>query len=188
MNVAIRYYQLTAMIQRLKPRTILEVGTWRGDRAIQMVRASGNMARYIGFDMFEDATGATDKDEHNVKKHYTLDQVEGRLREAGLVAELIRGDSNTTIPKYVREHGEGWLDFAFIDGGHSLTTMRSDWAHVKKMLKPGGVAVLDDYYRFTSEDEGPGCNKVIDKDNPVILPIMDKMKSGREIRLAVVTL
>ena len=183
MIFAYRYLHLTTLIQEHKPRTILEVGTWNGERAIQMVRASGNMARYIGFDLFEDATEATDKEEDNSKKHYSLEQVESRLRESGLDAELVKGNTRATLPAYVKEHGGGWLDFAFIDGGHSLTTIRSDWAMVKKLLKPGGVAVFDDYYSVNPEKRG-GCNAVVEKLDPKVLPLSDFLKDGTKVHLA----
>lgn len=189
MNNAVRYMQLTALIQKLRPQVVLEVGTWRGDRAVQMVRASGNVARYVGFDLFEDATEDTDKEENNVKKHFTEQQVESRLREAGLEYELVKGNTRTTLPAYVKAHPEPFVDFALIDGGHSITTIRSDWAHVKKLLKPAATVVFDDWYEQVPADSSfAGCNPVIEKLSPMLLPLMDVQKNGTTIQMAVVRL
>ena len=182
MILAYRYLHLTQMIQELKPRVILEVGTYAGERAIQMVRASGNQARYIGFDLFSQATAETDEEEGNAKKdRFTREQVEARLMEAGLDCELIQGNTRTTLPDYVKGK-EPFVDFAFIDGGHSLTTIRSDWAAVRKILKPDGVAVFDDYYTVDPKKRG-GCGPVVAKLDHRVLPIPDIMKDGTKVHV-----
>ena len=63
-----RYKQLADLIRFYKPKTILETGTWNGGRAIEMALASfdnNDEVHYIGYDLFEDATTGTDKEEFN---------------------------------------------------------------------------------------------------------------------------
>jgi predicted O-methyltransferase YrrM len=181
----LRYLHLTHLIQRHKPLTIMEVGTQSGGRAIQMFRASGNAAKYIGFDLFELATDDTDKEENNGKKRFSEQQVEARLRESGVDYELVKGNTRTTLPAYQKAHPGAWLDFAFIDGGHSVTTIRSDWAMVKKMMKPGGIVVFDDWYSGDTKGQS-GCAPIVEKLDHSILPLSDHMSTGIQINLAMV--
>ena len=53
-----RYEQLADLIRHYKPKSILEVGTWNGGRAIEMALAAfetQDSITYYGFDLFEDA-------------------------------------------------------------------------------------------------------------------------------------
>ena len=73
-----RYDQLLALVQHYMPRVILETGTWNGDRAVQMAQVAfgkWDHVVYHGYDLFEDATSATDAAEHNIKKHYSLEEI-----------------------------------------------------------------------------------------------------------------
>jgi len=79
-----RYRQLADLIRFYKPTTILETGTWNGGRAIEMALASfdnNDKVHYIGYDLFEDATTQTDKEEFNAKPHNTKAAVVKRLDE-----------------------------------------------------------------------------------------------------------
>ena len=79
-----RYKQLADTIRFYKPKTILETGTWNGGRAIEMALAAFDNRRclhYIGYDLFEDATTALDKEEFNAKPHNTKKAVEKRFDE-----------------------------------------------------------------------------------------------------------
>ena len=51
-------------------------------------------------------------------------------------------------------------DFVFIDGGHSVETITSDWLWVSRIINPGAVVVFDDYYK--PEREGFGCNRIVE--------------------------
>jgi predicted O-methyltransferase YrrM len=160
-----RYGQLINIIDDIKPATILEVGTWGGDRAIQMAEAAlkhQQQVTYYGFDLFEDATAETDSAELNVKAHFTVDQVIAKLRafqeKVGLdrfQAHLFKGNTRETLPTVMApEHGVE-IDFAFIDGGHSIETMRSDIEAVARAK----VVVVDDYYKPDDQGRCPDTSK-----------------------------
>jgi len=79
-----RYTQLIPIIEKLKPATIVEIGTWNGQRAIMMATEAlkhQDKVHYTGFDLFEDATDETDERELNVKKHCSIAAVRGRLED-----------------------------------------------------------------------------------------------------------
>ena len=79
-----RYEKLADLIRFYKPKTLVEVGTWNGGRAIEMALAAFTNTdefTYIGYDLFEDADEFTDQKELNTKPHNLYKAVEKRLNE-----------------------------------------------------------------------------------------------------------
>ena len=186
-----RYTQIIELIRKYQPLKLLEVGTWRGQRAEEMILEAMKhhaSVTYLGFDLFEDATEETDAKEFNVKKHYEKDVVRNYLRQKFPVCDiqLVRGNTNETLKGF-----KGEYDFAFIDGGHSIETIQNDGdntAHIP-------IRVFDDYY---IEDEigcpditKVGCNQYIEslksKYKIEILPDADPIKQGGKTQLVLVT-
>lgn len=169
-----RYNQLLSLIDQTKPRTIFEFGTWNGDRAIQMIQAAqkhNKDVQYAGVDLFEDATAETDEAEANVKPHFAVQEVYDKIKAATGLADdrlcLIKANSRDLKDPVV-------ADFVHIDGGHSLETIRSDFA----LAKGSKVIVLDDYY--TKDENGQcldttkvGCNQLIQEIKGAILGAKD---------------
>lgn len=190
-NVPKRYDLILPLIARTKPQTIVEVGTWSGDRAMQFaIEALKHQEKvhYIGYDLFEDATPETDAEELNVKKHFSVDQVNERLRrfrakhraQHRFTWELIKGNTRQTLkPQSV--------DFAYIDGGHSVETIQSDY----NALQGSKVIVFDDYYLPDDEGNLPdverfGANKIVDQlDAQVMQNVGDRVKEGGYVTIAV---
>ena len=147
-----RYDELIALAAKKKPAVLIEIGAHRGARA-KLLKV--HCQQYFGFDLWESGNDETDKRESNGKGRSTRAQAEQAL--AGAKFELIAGDTRETLPAFC-ERGIN-VDFAFIDGGHSVETIASDWVCVRKMLAPGAVVVFDDYYE--PERAGFGCNKIV---------------------------
>src|SRR3989344_6065221 len=56
-----RYSQLSDVIREIRPKTIMEIGTWSGKRAEAMIQLAQSLCpdeeiSYFGFDLFEDLT------------------------------------------------------------------------------------------------------------------------------------
>lgn len=186
-----RYNQLIPLIQKHKPKYLIEVGTWNGLRAIMMAQEAIKhqpQVTYIGYDLFENITPEIDARELNVKAHASIKEVSDRLNEfadktPGFFFQLHQGDTRETL------HGKSPLilkeALVFIDGGHSLETIAGDYA----ALKDAKVVVLDDYYVLDEQNRRPdiekyGCNKLIDTmDNALILPGNDLVKDGGYVHM-----
>ena len=183
-----RYTQLIQIARELNPRVILEVGTWRGDRALGMLHACPK-ARYVGFDLFGAATDETDKVEFNVKAHYPVQAIAAKL--ADFDAELIVGNTRQTLPEYVKGK-EPFVDLAFIDGGHSVETIRSDWGNVEKIMLLGSLVVFDDFYSNLPVERINivGCNRVLEAlERPYkLLPAKDWVVGGGLVQMATIEL
>jgi len=182
-------------IRAKKPRTIVEVGTWNGLRALEMLRCARQYSRsvsYVGYDLFEGATAETDAAEFNVKPHCTKDSVDALFRDfrrsiSGVKHTLIEGNTRDTL------HGKDALAglkrpiMAFIDGGHSVETIRGDYL----ALKGADVLVFDDFY--TKDDKGLcpdttkfGCNKIFTEASlEGVMAGADPVRGGGLVALAI---
>jgi predicted O-methyltransferase YrrM len=164
-----RYRVLLQEIRARRARTLLEIGVYRGIRAREMIEAALLHARpqdvrYIGFDLFEDLSDDLCVREFS-KKPFTQLQIEQILGATGARIELHRGFSQETLPPFVetcRRDGTA-IDLAFIDGGHAIATIRSDWENVEKIMGPRTVVLFDDYYMNDDpEVSDVGCRSLID--------------------------
>ena len=150
---SLRYNHLTEIIRRIKPQRILEIGTYKGKHARQMIEEALHYGsvEYYGFDLFE----RPPLEEHASRKvPPPMEKVQGKLEKTGAKIFLYKGNTRATL-------GEAKLplmDFIFIDGGHSVETVRSDWKHCEGLMHERTVAVFDDYWN--SGDAG--CKQIID--------------------------
>lgn len=167
-----RYSHLTERVLLLQPKTILEVGTWRGVRARELLRACPT-ANYYGFDLFEDATCETDAAEMNVKPHATVAEVEALLQ--GYNVTLVRGNTRRTLPAWDAPEP---IEFAWIDGGHSVDTIASDWAAVQRALAPDAEVWFDDYYTGGPDTRAWGCNRIVEGLRHQVHPVRDRVADG----------
>lgn len=165
-----RYKQLLEIVRDTKPKHIIEMGTWNGKRAIEMMAVSN--CYYTGFDLFEEADKDTDLKEFNVKPHNSMVDVAKTIEMAGFSKFcLIRGNSNETLPKYFN-NGCDPFDFAFIDGGHSVDTIENDFRWISDNIDKGGTIIMDDWYE--PELPGLGCNFI----DGEVLPSTDRTSKG----------
>lgn len=171
-----RYEQLLAAVREKQPRAILEVGTWNGVRAQQMLNLCP-AAKYYGFDLFEDATPATDAEEMNVKPHHYLERVAMRLE--GWDAQLVKGNTRETLAAFNEP-----VDFVWLDGGHSVETIRSDWENIRRVLAPDAWVFFDDYYTGPQIDTARfGCNEIVRDLRHEILPVADPVMGGGSVQM-----
>ena len=136
---------------------IIEVGTWNGSRAVQMAEAAFatglKTVTYQGFDTFDE--GNDRQHEGHTKPHASHNFVRQRLecyreyaRQKGLTFNfcLTMGNSLDTLHSTPAIEGS----FAYIDGGHSLETVASDY----EALKHIPYIVFDDLL-VEPEDNAP---------------------------------
>ena len=164
-----RYRNLFKTIYNEKCTRIVEIGVFNGLRACQMINtakisSTSNEIEYYGFDLFEELTAEELKKEFS-KQPLSQNQVLSRIEKAtGVTPKIYKGYSQETLPKFVNEmKGKNAPDFIFIDGGHAIETITSDWDNMRKLMKKETTVIFDDYY-FNDEPEmeGFGCQKLVD--------------------------
>jgi hypothetical protein len=198
-----RYRQLADLVRTYGSDTIVEVGTWNGGRAIEMALASfetKDKLHYIGFDLFENATEELDQLEFNGKPHNKLTAVSVRLqqfadkmKEQGkkFTYKLHKGDSKKTLVKYKKAISKA--NFAYIDGGHSDATVKSDYEN----LKHCDVIVFNNYFTKDIDDNivdetQQSINRLVHsfedpnrKGRCIVLPSQDRVREGGISHLAI---
>jgi len=186
-----RYETLINEVAKRQPKTILEVGTHMGNSAIAMVnkaREYNDDVFYYGFDIFDWANKDFMKQEFNGKVPPTLSRVRKRLKKENITHKLTIGNTTNTLPKFSPDR---YIDFVFIDGGHSLETIESDWNNIKYFMDDETVVIFDDYYENRID---VGCKNLIDKleqEGDYKVKILDPLeiveKNNINLRLAKVT-
>lgn len=189
-HAPVRYNHLVEMVGFYKPQTLLETGTWNGDRAVQLclaaLQANPGDIRYVGYDLFEDGNKELDQVEFNAKPNTAMEKVAhklDRLKELHprFDYSLHKGDTRE-IMKHHR------VDFAYLDGGHSIDTAANDF----KNVKGSKVVVMDDYFVKDEAGQIPpvkwqGTNKVYDahEGRKFLIDSPDPVNVGGKISLAV---
>ncbi len=120
-------------------KAIMEIGVADGRNAVEMVNAalqnfSPEEVEYYGFDFFG---GIGDSQ---------LKLVSRTLGRTGCRFKLFKGDSAKTLPKVAKNLP--MMDLIFIDGGHSFSTVKSDWKN-SKLLMHNETAVFFHNYNFS---------------------------------------
>lgn len=164
-----RYKILLDLVHQSKCRTIMEIGVYNGKRGIEMIdtasihRSPGEIT-YLGFDLFEEMDENTLKDEFS-KMPSKLEDVRYVLAKTGANINLFKGWSKATLQKFASKRQDyPEVDLIFIDGGHSVEAIASDWMNASKIMTARTIVVFDDYYVDCPEVTRQfGCNKIIDK-------------------------
>jgi hypothetical protein len=190
-----RYSNLYKTIIDIKAKSILEVGTWNGKRAVEMIETAAQFhpvsdISYYGFDLFEEIDNQRYESEIS-KKPPSKAVVLSSLEKTGANIYLYQGDTSDTMSEAVKNIPK--IDFIYIDGGHSYETIENDWKYSKILMHDKTVVIFDDYW--LNREDG-GCKKLVDaldrEEYDVALSdeldIFDNKDFGKlEIRYAIVT-
>ncbi|TVZ57033.1 methyltransferase family protein [Lutibacter sp. Hel_I_33_5] len=163
----LRYRTLISEIAKQKSNSILEVGVFNGRNSNRMIETAKSFHKastinYYGFDLFEMLTEDELKEEFS-KRPLSKNSIQNKLNPTGANINLYQGYSQKTLPKFVSDNPNINIDFIFIDGGHSIDTVKSDWENLTKIITKDTVIIFDDYYENTEKEIlGKGCNELID--------------------------
>jgi Methyltransferase domain len=76
------------------------------------------------------------------------------------------------------------VDFVWLDGGHSVDTIRSDWEQVQRVLLPGAWVFFDDWYSGGQIDTTRfGCNEVVRDLRHLVLRDKDPVMGGGWVQM-----
>lgn len=167
-----RYEMLTKIAVHAWQQTgradIVEVGTWNGSRAVHLAEAlfaaGAPKVTYYGFDTFEQ--GNDRLHEGDTKPDAALDFVEKRLQNyktlcarRGRVFDYALTQGNTLITLPACDEILQSVTFAYIDGGHSYETTKSDY----ECLKHVPYIVFDDLIQQPEDGAPEGPREVMAK-------------------------
>ena len=128
---------LWAAATLIRPQSYLEIGVRRG-RSAALVGAMCPQSAIYGFDLWLPGYGGA--------PNPGPDFVRAELRAVGHTGDvvLVTGDSHQTLPRFLRERPDLYLDLITIDGDKSVHGVGSDLASALPRLKVGGIVVFDD--------------------------------------------
>ena len=156
-----RYSIILSTIFYYRPKSIIEIGVYRGVRAKEMIQAAqifNKNIEYFGFDLFEMINQKIQKKELS-KIPYSKKDIKNNLSKYAKV-KLFKGYTSKTLDKLKNKK----VDLIFIDGGHRLDTIKNDWNKSKKFQKKNTIIIFDDYYLDNKKIiKNFGCNLVVNK-------------------------
>jgi len=134
---------------------IMEIGTSSGETAEGMIREMGEIVahgeksiNYYGIDLFE--TGTNEQWEREFTGGYVPPKcADVKLRlEQCTKASINLAAMDSTDRSEVNKQMKYWpaMDFIFIDGGHSIETVKSDLALAMCFMHDFTAIVIDDYF------------------------------------------
>jgi predicted O-methyltransferase YrrM len=153
----------------------MEIGTYNGKHALKMIETAkkiyGKKVEYFGFDLFEIMNKNILKKEIS-KKPITKEETRKLLKTTGCKINLYKGFTEITLPQNIEKLPK--MDLIFIDGGHSLKTIKNDWHYSRQLMHKNTVLIFDDYWNR----DNVGCKKIIkgidkDKYSVRVLPLQD---------------
>ncbi len=156
-----RYSNILLLILFYRPKSIIEIGVYKGVRSKEMIQAAkifNKNIEYFGFDLFEMINRKIQKNELSKIPHSRKD-IKNNLSKYAKV-KLFKGYTSKTLDKLKNKK----VDFIFIDGGHKLSTIKNDWIKSKKFQKKNSIIIFDDYYVQNKKIiRYFGCNLVVKK-------------------------
>lgn len=136
------------IIERLKPRTVLEIGTSKGGTLFIWARLAAKDAHLVSVDL----PGG----ENNWAYPRWKEPLYRKFASKMQTIDLLRGNSHSEeMLAAVKEvlHGKD-LDFLFIDGDHSYEGVRSDFLLYRSLVRKGGLIAFHDIVVGLPENVG----------------------------------
>jgi hypothetical protein len=123
--------RLQALLKRLEPRNVLELGIWQGGSAVFIERCTG--ARVVTLDLMKTRLKALDE---HIERHALTE----RLRPWYGVNQA----NSPVLRRIVRKEFAGQpLDLVIDDASHLLDETRSSFNTLFPQLRPGGAYVIE---------------------------------------------
>jgi predicted O-methyltransferase YrrM len=140
------FARLCQVVEKAKPRVVLEIGTMHGGTLWAWCRLATDDALIISVDLPGGGFGGG----YDPRHARTLRSYAG----CGQRLELIAGDSHS--PKTLRQVqqilGERAIDLLFIDGDHTYEGVSQDFAMYGPLVRPSGLIAFHDVLPCRPED------------------------------------
>lgn len=126
------------IVAELSPRTVLEIGTFRGGTLFIHSRLATPGATLISIDLPGSFFGRIWRWAHT--------PIFNRFARNGQTLHLLRADSHRkeTLSAVSQLLNGRQLDLLFVDGDHTYNGVRSDFEMYAPLVRPGGIAAFHD--------------------------------------------
>jgi cephalosporin hydroxylase len=130
--------EYACIVAEVLPRTVLEIGTFRGGTLFIHSRLAAPDATLISVDLPGSPLGRIWRWAHT--------PIFNRFTKNGQTLHLLRMDSHRSATQYAVSkllNGRK-LDLLFVDGDHSYAGVRSDFEMYSPLVRPGGLVAFHD--------------------------------------------
>ena len=134
----------SAFLDRVDARTVAEIGVYRGEFAAYVLAACPRIETYHMLDPWrhlDDWNKPANRDDAEFERIF--EEAMERTREHERKRVVLRGRTTEVID----EIPDGSLDFAYVDGDHTLRGITIDLVRVYPKLREGGWIGGDDFAR-----------------------------------------
>jgi predicted O-methyltransferase YrrM len=129
---------LLRLVEELRPRTVLEIGTQAGGTLYCWCKLADPSAHIVSIDLpgGDFGGGYTREREEEMRLHFP---------QNGQRLDLIQADSHSpqTLTD-LRSRVDGSLDFLFIDGDHTYEGVKQDFEMYQPLVRSGGLIAFHD--------------------------------------------
>ena len=131
---------LVGLVRELRPRTVVEIGTFRGGTLACWSALAAADARLVCLDLLDPTYGIVETDAHDAHLR--------RLVARGQQLTFLPRDSQdpATAAAVAAALGGSAVDFLWIDGDHRDAGVRRDFALYGPMVRPGGLIAFHDIH------------------------------------------
>lgn len=134
---------LAAMVRKLRPRRLLEIGTFEGNTTVNLIANAPSDARMVTVDLPPDWDGVYAQQVPSIHVNAAVGVQIGR--------QFLDSPYSHRVTQVFEDSGTfDWAldapyDFILIDGCHTYEYALSDTRNALQVLRPGGVIVWHDY-------------------------------------------
>ena len=132
----------TTFLRRITARKVTEIGVYRGDFAAQLLDGCPSIETYYMIDPWrhlDDWNKPANRDDETFEGIFAEAMEKTRNHEPRRV--VLRGRTTAVIDQIP----DGSLDFAYVDGDHTLRGITVDLVRVHDKIRPGGWIAGDDF-------------------------------------------
>lgn len=143
-------------IEKINPKLIIEVGTWKGCSAIHMAQTC--LKHYNDFEIVCIDTFLGSVEHWTIMREYLPPELRIHGR-AHLYEQFITNVIHTNLTEYITpfpidsinaalslKHWNVQADLIYIDAGHEYDSVFADLSHYKDLVRPGGYLLGDDWF------------------------------------------
>lgn len=139
--------ELLKILNKMKPKVVLEIGTANGGSLFLFSRVAANDATIISIDL----PGGNFGGGYEVWRIPLYNAFKSQKQKLYLIRE--NSHSDITLEKIKRILNGRKIDFLFIDGDHSYEGVKKDFNMYSNLVKDGGIIALHDIVSQTSDPE-----------------------------------
>lgn len=139
---------------QLKPRKILEVGSYEGASTCYCIRTLSNLVDHLELHCVDTWEGGIEHKKGGAAE-VNMQEIEQRFRrnieieiqniQFPVAINIHKERSATALTKLIATGRSGFFDFIYIDGSHQAPDVLTDAILAFQLLRIGGVIAFDDY-------------------------------------------